>query len=161
MELSRKTENFLNRVSLRAVDCEPSTGSTRPGELTAGEFAGMLALLPNERERLVLLLLAGMGDQFVYRGLVSELVDSVDRFDWGRLIHSADESQAIKLNMAAFLAVQELTGQNRMNASQKANAIGVSNQCFYKTWRNRIDDFNRLLMQWAHDADAQVCRVLK
>ena len=161
MELSYRTENFLKRITLSAVDYTPSTGTTRPGALTPCELAGVLAGLPNEREKLVMLLLAGAGDQRVYSGLIKELIKSVDSLPWVGLIKEGDPEQATKLGVAAFLAVQELQGQTRMNANQKANALGISNQCFYKTWRGRIDDFNRLLMQWAHDADAFICRALR
>lgn len=76
-------------------------------------------------------------------------------------IYLAALSAAFTFVIAAFLAVQEFQGQTRMNANQKANALGISNQCFYKTWRARIDDFNRLLMQWSHDADHAICRLIK
>lgn len=161
MELSNRTENFLKRITLSAVDYTPSTGTTRPGGLTPGELAGTLSCLANEHEKQIILLLAGLSDHQVYYVLSEQLIKSVTTLSWGRLINQCDQKQAYKLKVAAYLAINEISGQNRMNASEKANALEISNQCFYKTWRGRIDDFDRLLMQWVHDADAQIFRSLK
>lgn len=159
MELSRRTENLITRINLKAVDCQPRSTTTRPGELTPCELAGTLAMLSHPRLKHLVLILSGIADQAAYKSIAQELVKAMPAFYWHKLIDHTDADQIKKLEMMIFIVIQQFASGTEWRATAKANALNISGQAYYKTWHSRFNDLNLLLIQWAHDADYELNRL--
>ena len=161
MELSLRTERLMSRFQLQAVDCTPRSTGTQPGSLNNGESAGLLALLSQPRYKHVVLLLGGVADQYTYQALARELLDHFQLFGWSHFIDLSDQDCASKVEAMVFIVIHQLAHGKGWQATTKANALGLTGRAYYKTWHTRFNDLAQLLVQWAHDADYELNRLIK
>lgn len=161
MELSLRTERLLSRVQLQAVDHSPRTTGTQPGALTSSECAGILAQLSQPKFKHVVMVLSGMADQTAYQSLARELVNHFRVFGWSHFIDLNDPVTLTKVETMVFIVIQQFAQGKGWQATTKANALGITGRAYYKTWNSRFSDLNLLLVQWAHDADYELNRLLK
>ncbi len=160
LDLSHRTEQFLNRLSLQAVNAEPRATTTRPGALNACECGGILAQLSHSRFRHVFMVIAGIANQQTYTRLAWEVSGYLHQFAWAQNLDQANADQMTKLAHVINFAICQLVGQ-QAKTTHKAAALGITTRAYNQTWRTREDDIYRLLIQWAHDADYQINRLLK
>ncbi|MDY0136361.1 MAG: hypothetical protein RBS36_04240 [Thiomicrospira sp.] len=160
LDLSHRTENLISRLSLQAVNAEPRATTTRPGALNACECCGILAQLSHSRFRHVFMIIAGIANEQTYTRLAWEVSGYLHQFGWAQNLDQANTDQVTKLAHVINFAICQLAGQQTKTA-RKAAAMGITTRSYNDTWRTREDDIYRLLIQWAHDADYEINRLLK
>lgn len=160
LDLSYRTEKFLSRLSLQSVSVEPRATTTRPGALNACECSGELAKLSHSRLRHVMMIVAGIANEQTYTRMAWEITGELPSMDWYAQINPSDTDQAARLENIINFAICQLAGQ-QAKAEHKGAALGISTRGYNKTWRPREADIYQLLIQWAHDADYEINRLLK
>ena len=153
--VSDKTESYLKLINVQSVDyAKDVTGTSTETRLTSIESAGIIAQLSHSKHRHVIAILAGIDTHQTRHRLAWELAGEVALVDWAKREGTAEKTMHI-INFA----ICRLAGDTS-KTTHKSAEMGLTPRAYNQIWREREEQLYRILIDWVHQADNQINKLV-